>query len=304
MEEMKVVYDEIENLIKSFDENNKHGKEIGPTITTTGKFRAISIGGKPVIGLIEKFDKSFAHIYLNVGGEMVPCYVRTLSYQTNVKSCNGMYLCEGDLIKYKGAIRVIECKRCCSRVDISFRRVIDDGGNMNPIPLEDIRHKSDKIVRISNIFNNINNTSVLDMTTGEKISGINQKLDELAPDELEEIMHHIEIIKERRVRQENGIEYPMPIKTGEKTMVEVEITDEDKAFDFFGRSLTGRADMSEYGFEVNSLSFSKDKYLDSIEDKLREELLGIVGKTTTELYTTISNMLTRSENSTSLDKLK
>ena len=304
MVEMKTVYDEMENLIKSFDENNKYGKEIRPTESTTGKFRAMSISGKSVIGLIEKFDKSFVHIYLNVGGELVPCYVRTLAYQTNVKSCSGLYLCEGDLIEYKGAIRVIECKKCGSRIDLSFRRLIDDGGNMNPIPLNDIRHKSDKIIRISNIFDNINDTSVLDMTTGEKVSGINQKLVELAPNELDEIIRHIDIIKERRVRHENGIEYPMPIKTGDKTMVEVEITDEDKAFNFFGKSLTGRADMSEYGFEVNSLSFSKDQYLDNIEDKLRNELLNTVGKTTTELYTTISNMLTRSENNTSLNKLK
>lgn len=304
MVDVKIVESNRKELINIFDENNKYGKEIKPTESTTGKFRALSISGKSVVGLIDKFDKSFAHIYLNVGGELVPCYIRTLAYQTNVKSCSGLYLCEGDIIQYKGVLRVIECNKSGTMVYNSFRRIVDDGGNMNPIPLDDIRHKTEKIIRICNIFDNIDDTSVLDMTTGEKVLGINQKLAELAPDELEEIMRHIEIIKERRVKEANGIDYPMPIKTGEKTMVEIEITDEEKAFNFFGKALTGRMDMSDYGFEVNSLSFNKDVYIENIESKLRAEILDMIGKSTTELYTNVSNLLTRSENITSLNKSK
>lgn len=283
-----------EKLIEAFDKNNINGKVLKPTGITTGKFRAISIEGKPVIGTADKFDESFAHIFINTGlsKELTPCYVRTLSYQTVIKDSRGINICEGDVILYKNQYRIIELKRNGTFVYATFRRIFHtDGANMNAMPLEDISHKSHIIKIICNIFDNIDNTAVYDLASNETIQGINQKLGSLSPDELNEIIHHIDLIGERNERIKNGLDQPMPLQTGEKTIVEVEITDEFKAFDFFGRSITGRSDMSEYGFEVTQLYFSKDKFTDTIESQLKNELLEAAGKAATDFYTTVNRLI-------------
>lgn len=99
-------------------------------------------------------------------------------------------------------------------------------------------------------------------------------------------------IERREQEERKGKEKIMPIKTGENTMIEIEVTDEDKAFNFLGKSLIGRQNYSnEYGFEIMSLSFSKDKYIENIESKLRDDLHNIAKNTLANFYNDIDRIL-------------
>lgn len=63
----------------------------------------------------------------------------------------------------------------------------------------------------------------------------------------------------------------IPLKTGDKAVVEVFITDADKAFNFIGKNLH-RGTSEDIGFEILTLAFTKDKYKNYINTSLRNEL--------------------------------
>ena len=63
----------------------------------------------------------------------------------------------------------------------------------------------------------------------------------------------------------------IPLKTGDKAVIEVFITDADKAFNFIGKNLH-RGTSEDVGFEILTLAFTKDKYKNYINTSLRNEL--------------------------------
>lgn len=63
-----------------------------------------------------------------------------------------------------------------------------------------------------------------------------------------------------------------PYKKGDKIIIEVEITDVDKSFDFLGKAVIGKLDTSEFGFDVQKIIFSKDKYVEFLSSELRTEI--------------------------------
>lgn len=65
--------------------------------------------------------------------------------------------------------------------------------------------------------------------------------------------------------------FRIPLKTGDKTIMEIFITDADKAFSFMGKNLH-RNGSEEVGFEILTLAFTKDRYKDYITSSLRNEL--------------------------------
>lgn len=63
-----------------------------------------------------------------------------------------------------------------------------------------------------------------------------------------------------------------PYKVGDKLIIEVTVTDEDKSFDFLGKAITNKINTSDLGFEVDLVSFCKEKFVDNIPLQLRSEI--------------------------------
>ncbi|MGN2339405.1 hypothetical protein ACTFIN_14975 [Clostridium cagae] len=63
-----------------------------------------------------------------------------------------------------------------------------------------------------------------------------------------------------------------PYNIGDKVILEVTITDEDKSFDFFGKATMNKISTESLGFNVDCVSFWKDKYIDNISIQLRTEI--------------------------------
>jgi hypothetical protein len=74
-----------------------------------------------------------------------------------------------------------------------------------------------------------------------------------------------------------------PYKKGDKLIIEVTVTDEDKSFDYLGKCLTGRMDTSDMGLNIVLVSFWKDRYKDNIPLELRSEILNKFNKTFDEI---------------------
>ena len=126
---------------------------------------------------------------------------------------------------------------------------------------------------------------------------LSNKMKNMEKHDKDKFKNIINNIERREQEEREGVEKIMPVRTGENTMIEIEITDEDKAFNFIGKSLTGRQNYSnEYGFEIMSLSFSKDRYIENIESKLRDDLYDIAKNTLVNFYNGVDRLLKNENN--------
>jgi len=64
-----------------------------------------------------------------------------------------------------------------------------------------------------------------------------------------------------------------PYKVGDRLILEIEITDEEKSFDFLGKAILNQLNTSALGFTVEKVAFNKDKYIDNIPLELRNEII-------------------------------
>lgn len=64
----------------------------------------------------------------------------------------------------------------------------------------------------------------------------------------------------------------VPFNNGDKIIIEVQITDSDKAFEFLGKSILGQLDNSHLGFDIELFTFSKDRYVNNTPHELRNEI--------------------------------
>lgn len=64
-----------------------------------------------------------------------------------------------------------------------------------------------------------------------------------------------------------------PYKKGDRLILEVIVTDEDKSFDFLGKAILNKLSTDDLGFNIDSVSFWKDKYIDNIPLELRNKIV-------------------------------
>lgn len=76
-----------------------------------------------------------------------------------------------------------------------------------------------------------------------------------------------------------------PYKKGDRLIVEIIVTDEDKSFEFLGKSVMGKLDTQELGFEVDKISFWKDRYINNIPFDLRKEIIDTLQRSIDEIKT-------------------
>lgn len=71
-----------------------------------------------------------------------------------------------------------------------------------------------------------------------------------------------------------------PYKKGDKLILEITITDEDKAYDFLCKSILRKPDApdKDLGFELDLVSFWKDRYVNNIPEQLRREIIDTLQK--------------------------
>lgn len=74
-----------------------------------------------------------------------------------------------------------------------------------------------------------------------------------------------------------------PYKNGERLIIEVVITDEDKSFDFLGGALFNRISTENMGFDIDKVCFWKDRYIDNIPVELRSEIIDKLQKSIDEI---------------------
>lgn len=74
-----------------------------------------------------------------------------------------------------------------------------------------------------------------------------------------------------------------PYKVGDKLILEIEVTDENKSFDFLGKALFNKLDTSEFGFKVDTVCFWKDRYIDNIPSNLRADIIKSLQKSLNEI---------------------
>lgn len=74
-----------------------------------------------------------------------------------------------------------------------------------------------------------------------------------------------------------------PYKKGDRLILEVIVTDEDKSFDFLGKAILNKINTDNLGFNVDSVSFWKDRYIDSISLELRTEIITKLQKSIDEI---------------------
>lgn len=64
-----------------------------------------------------------------------------------------------------------------------------------------------------------------------------------------------------------------PLKNGEETILVIKVIDENKAFDYIGKHLLNKVDGSECGFTIEHMYLSKDRYKESMNNALRQEVI-------------------------------
>lgn len=64
-----------------------------------------------------------------------------------------------------------------------------------------------------------------------------------------------------------------PYKKGDRLILEVIVTDEDKSFDFFGKAITNRISTDEFGFDIDKVCFWQERYMNNIPLELRKEII-------------------------------
>lgn len=69
-----------------------------------------------------------------------------------------------------------------------------------------------------------------------------------------------------------------PYKKGDKLILEITVIDEDKSFDFLGKSIMGKLDTQDLGFKIEMVSFWKDRYINNIPAELRKEIIETLQK--------------------------
>lgn len=76
-----------------------------------------------------------------------------------------------------------------------------------------------------------------------------------------------------------------PYKKGDKLILEITITDEDKAYDFFCKSILNKPDAPDkkLGFELDLVSFWKDRYINNIPEELRRKIIETLEKSIDEI---------------------
>lgn len=74
-----------------------------------------------------------------------------------------------------------------------------------------------------------------------------------------------------------------PYKVGDRLIIEVIVTDEDKSFDFLGKALFNKISTEDLGFNVEKVCFWKDRYIDSIAIELRDEIIQKLQKSVKEI---------------------
>lgn len=80
-----------------------------------------------------------------------------------------------------------------------------------------------------------------------------------------------------------------PYKKGDRLILEVVITDEDKSFDFLAKSMMNKLDTDEFGFSLDKVSFWKDRYIDHIPLELRSEIVEKLQKYVDEIAEILNN---------------
>lgn len=74
-----------------------------------------------------------------------------------------------------------------------------------------------------------------------------------------------------------------PYKKGDRIIIEAIITDEETSFDFLGKALFNRINTSDMGFDIDKVSFWKDRYIDNIPMELRNEIISKLQKSIDEI---------------------
>lgn len=74
-----------------------------------------------------------------------------------------------------------------------------------------------------------------------------------------------------------------PYSLGDKLLVTITVTDENKSFDFLGKAMYNKLDISDFGFTIDAVAFSKDKYVDHIPMELRTEIQSKLNKAFEEI---------------------
>lgn len=66
-----------------------------------------------------------------------------------------------------------------------------------------------------------------------------------------------------------------PYKKGDKLILEITVVDEDKVYDFLCKSILRKEDAQdkELGFELDLVSFWKDRYINNIPEDLKKEII-------------------------------
>jgi len=75
----------------------------------------------------------------------------------------------------------------------------------------------------------------------------------------------------------------VPFDNGDKIIIEVTIKDSDKAFEFLAKSILGQLNNSHLGFDIESFTFSKDRYIENTPFELRKEINKKLNKTIEEI---------------------
>lgn len=78
-----------------------------------------------------------------------------------------------------------------------------------------------------------------------------------------------------------------PYKIGDKLILEITVTDENKSFDWLGKTILNKIDINKLGFTVDSVSFRKDKYINNIPIQLRQDIQNELNKA----FSNISDLL-------------
>lgn len=74
-----------------------------------------------------------------------------------------------------------------------------------------------------------------------------------------------------------------PYKVGDKLIIEVTITDEELSFDFLAKAIMNKISTNDLGFNIDSVCFWKDRYIDNIPLELRKEIISKLEQSINEI---------------------
>lgn len=74
-----------------------------------------------------------------------------------------------------------------------------------------------------------------------------------------------------------------PYKKGDRLILEVIVTDEEKSFDFLGKAIMNRLDTKDLGFDVDKVSFWKERYIENIPLELRNDIVNKLQESVAEI---------------------